>query len=89
LPTRTPVHNIDNLENVDGEICYYIELGEEHTLKGNQFYLTNIGKENIILRSDWLLEHNPEIDWQTYTLDLTKCPDTYQPQDRPILHGPN
>ncbi|KDQ64023.1 hypothetical protein JAAARDRAFT_84454, partial [Jaapia argillacea MUCL 33604] len=59
LPTRIPVHNVDDSENENREIRYYIELGE-----------------NVILRSDWLLEHNPEIDWQTYTLNLSQCLDT-------------
>ncbi|KDQ59357.1 hypothetical protein JAAARDRAFT_110230, partial [Jaapia argillacea MUCL 33604] len=31
-----------------------------------------------------LLEHNPKINWQTYTLNLSRCPDTCQNQQGPI-----
>ncbi|KDQ65194.1 hypothetical protein JAAARDRAFT_95269, partial [Jaapia argillacea MUCL 33604] len=30
----------------------------------------------IILGSDWLLEHNPEMDWQSYILEFTRCPES-------------
>src|SRR5271168_2818113 len=36
--------------------------------------VAEIGDHDIILRTDWLIEHNPEINWKRYELSLTRCP---------------
>ena len=36
-----------------------------------RFYVAEIGKEDIILETKWLLEHNPEVDWHAYRLHFT------------------
>src|SRR3979490_831198 len=33
-----------------------------------------IGKQDIILGFTWLEEHNPEIDWQTRQVKMSRCP---------------
>ena len=43
----------------------------EHT----SFAVTNLRKQDIILRFNWLQEHNPEIDWQTCKVVMSRCPD--------------
>ena len=43
----------------------------EHT----SFAVTNIGKQDIILGFTWLQEHNLEIDWQTWKVVMSQCPD--------------
>ena len=40
------------------------------------FVVTDIGEENVIIRLDWLREHNPEIDWECGSLRLSRCPET-------------
>jgi hypothetical protein len=37
------------------------------------FTVTCLGKQNIILRLDWLCEHNPEVDWQTNKVKMSSC----------------
>ena len=32
-----------------------------------------IGRITIILKHTWLVEHNPEIDWSTGKVSMTKC----------------
>ncbi|KDQ58043.1 hypothetical protein JAAARDRAFT_84973, partial [Jaapia argillacea MUCL 33604] len=64
LVTPIPVRNVDNTENKGGEI------------KNNRFYVTDIGDDNIILGTDWLHKHNPEVKWQDYNLKFTHCPNT-------------
>ena len=49
-----------------------------------KFYIAKIGKEDIILGTDWLLEHNPEVDWHTYRLHFTRCPPSCQIKGGPI-----
>ena len=39
------------------------------------FVVTNLGKQDIILGFTWLQEHNPEIDWQTRKVVMSRCPD--------------
>ena len=36
-----------------------------------RFYVAEIGKEDIILGTKWLLEHNLEVDWHAYRLHFT------------------
>ena len=43
-----------------------------------RFYVAEIGKEDIILGTNWLLEHNPEVNWHTYGLYFTQCPPSCQ-----------
>ena len=33
---------------------------------------------NIFLEYDWLVKHNPEIDWNKGTIQFTQCPRTYR-----------
>jgi len=42
--------------------------------ENNRFYVGNIGDHDIILGTDWLVEHNPTIDWTSYKVDLNRCP---------------
>ena len=39
-----------------------------------KIYVIDIGKEDIILGTDWLLEYNLKVDWHAYGLHLTQCP---------------
>ena len=36
--------------------------------------VTSLGKQDIILRFTWLQEHNPEINWQTWEVVMSRCP---------------
>jgi len=46
-------------EIVDAILCF--DGHSERTM----FAVTNLGRQDIILRFTWLEEHNPEIDWKT------------------------
>jgi hypothetical protein len=48
------------------------EQGGDHQEKV-YFYVANIGQD-IILGTDWLTKHNPDVDWWTSTLHMTQCP---------------
>jgi hypothetical protein len=39
-------------------------------------YIVNIGQQDIILGTGWLIKHNPEINWETYNLSFTRGPAT-------------
>ena len=40
--------------------------------------MAETGKEDVILGTNWLLEHNPEVDWHAYGLHFTRCPPSCQ-----------
>jgi len=50
-------------------IVQYVDHSERAT-----FHVTGISQMTIILGNTWLVEHNPEIDWCTGKVSLTRCP---------------
>jgi hypothetical protein len=38
-----------------------------------KMYAANIGQQDIILGTGWLIKHNPEIDWENYELKFSHC----------------
>jgi len=70
------VRNVDGANNSGGAIT--------HQVKANMYYkghvermridICNLGKTKMILEIPWLQAHNPEIDWETREVKMTKCP---------------
>jgi hypothetical protein len=62
--------NMDGTENKQGTIRYYTDLDIQVNSKTNteQFLITGLGNQKIILGLPWLQEHNPEINWKEETL---------------------
>jgi len=50
-------------------------MGTRHTELANLF-VTNTGDHNVLLGTDWLSKHNPNIDWANNTITLNRCPST-------------
>jgi len=50
-----------------------MEMGEEHT-EATEMAVTNIGRHDILLGTDWFRAHNPQIDWAKNQLRLDRCP---------------
>lgn len=80
LPRPIPLTNVDGSEN---KVQFYIRCvisitdKQGHTHREKQkLYVANLGKQDVILGTDWLNEHNPEIDWRQYTVSMTRCPRT-------------
>ncbi|HVW99810.1 MAG TPA: reverse transcriptase domain-containing protein, partial [Candidatus Babeliaceae bacterium] len=46
---------------------------KDHKEKIN-FYVTNLGRKNIIIGHSWLVKHNPSIDWRTSDITFNRCP---------------
>ena len=40
----------------------------------NLLVVTSLGSSAVILGYTWLREHNPEINWQTQEIKLSRCP---------------
>jgi hypothetical protein len=37
------------------------------------FCITGLGRQNLILGHTWLKEHNPEVDWRTGKVEMSRC----------------
>src|SRR5579863_7883413 len=74
---KIPTYNIDHLvypHNVDGTLnqqgairhtaILQMEMADQHQ-ETLEIAITNTGKHDILLGTDWLKAHNPSIDWQT------------------------
>jgi len=70
------VYNVDGTLNQGGSITEEITLMISH--KGHKeravFEVCDLGKSAIILGHPWLQKHNPEIDWQTGQVKMSRCP---------------
>jgi hypothetical protein len=70
------VYNVDGTLNVAGAISGIVDAVLQY--KGHtecaQFVVTGLGKQDLILDYTWLHEHNLEVDWQTNTVKMSRCP---------------
>ena len=76
LSNPVPVYNIDGTRNAAGSITHCAKIiiqFQEHCEKVTA-EVTNLGKNQMILDYTWLSCHNPEIDWTTGTVKMTRCP---------------
>src|SRR5882672_1475034 len=76
LPRAIPVYNVDGTLNDAGYITEVIDLMVHHGDHSERatFHVMGIGRTTIILRHTWLVEHNPDIDWSTRNVSMTRCP---------------
>ena len=45
-----------------------------------QMFITNLGKDNMLLGTDWLKYHNPSIRWRRREVHFDRCPkECWQP----------
>jgi len=69
--------NVDGTMNKQGPIRHpailRMEMGEEHK-ETTEMAVTNIGRHDILLGTDWFRAHNPQIDWAKNNLRLNRCP---------------
>ena len=90
-----PVKNVDSSSNKAGPIRFTTiqticietpdkQFHEEHS----EFYVTAVGTHDLILGTDWLKAHNPELDWTTSRLAFTRCPPSCKLSSRSITVFP-
>ena len=76
LPNPIPVYNVDGTCNSAGDITHY--AGIVIDFQGHQekviAEITDLSRNQIILRYTWLKHHNLDIDWETSQVRMTRCP---------------
>ena len=68
--------NVDNTENVSGELKHYTDLQVQTGSKTTKlcFFLTHIGEQKAILGYLWFAANQPKIDWKQGWIDHTQLP---------------
>ena len=92
IPKPFPIQNIDGSENILGWVRHYTrqkiripsEKPDSYHDETAEFYITDIGDNDIILGTDWLQHHNPEVNWVERSLGLTRCPSTCITKNPPV-----
>jgi hypothetical protein len=70
------VMNVDGTPNEAGLITEIADVILHY--KGHSectiFTVTQTGKDDVILGLPWLKQHNPEVDWRTEEVKMSRCP---------------
>jgi hypothetical protein len=76
LSKPIPVYNVDSTANDAGAITDIADviLHYEYHSERTQLAVTHLGKQSLILGYNWLQDHNPEINWQTKDVKMSRCP---------------
>ena len=90
FPTYTLSHpicvrNIDNTINkaslikqgLDANLMVQDQRGRTHTERV-QMFITNLGKDDVLLGTDWLKYHDPSIGWKHREVHFDQCPQNCQ-----------
>jgi hypothetical protein len=75
LPQPIPVFNVDGTANTEGSISEVAELLLRYNGHSERalFCVTGLGRQNLILGHTWLKDHNPEVDWRTGKVEMSRC----------------
>jgi len=73
------VKNVDGTENSGGNITYQVKVNVfyKNHVERMRMDVCNLGKIEMILEMPWLQAHNPEINWETGEVEMTRCPPLY------------
>jgi len=79
------VRNVDGTLNKEGPIENTVEVNlyfKEH-VERTEIDVIGGQKWSVIIGMLWLARHNPEVDWRTEEIKMTRCPLEYGKQWRP------
>jgi len=70
------VRNINGTNNSGGAITHQVEVNMYYKsyIERMRMDVYNLGKTDVILGIPWLQAHNPEINWKTREVKITRCP---------------
>ena len=76
LMKPVPVLNVDGTRHQEGDITHYVLLTVGVGKHAEKLWCAAmcLGKVPLILSHDWLKKHNPDIDWTTGDVKLSRCP---------------
>jgi len=73
------VRNVDGSDNKGRSITYEVEVNLYYRghIERVRMDVCELGKTEVILGMPWLATHNPEINWETGEVRITRCPPLY------------
>jgi len=73
------VRNIDGTNNSGGAITHQVECNVFYRghMERMRMDVCDLRKTEVILGMPWLAAHNPEINWETGEVKMTRCPPLY------------
>jgi len=76
LPRSFNVYNSDGSRNGEKTIREFVllEINSNRYIKQIAIVVSEIKEMNLFLEHDWLVEHNPEVDWKEEVIQFTKYP---------------
>ena len=76
------MRNVDRSLNKEGLIENTMEVNIYYQGYRERMEIDVIGEQKwmMILEMPWLAHHNPEIDWRTGEMKMTRCPEEYKKQ---------
>jgi hypothetical protein len=77
LSDKRPLQCADgSMSVIQSSVKLTMRIGnsQRHHQEDITFYVANIGSQDVILGTDWLIKHNPTIDWQNYQVTFERCP---------------
>ena len=79
------VRNVDGLLNKEGPIEHMVEVNIYFKRYRERMEIDVIGEQKwtVILGMPWLARYNPEINWKTGEVKMTRCPEKCRKQQRP------
>jgi transposase InsO family protein len=75
LSQPIPVYNVDGTRNEAGSITEVLDITMRYKSHSERAILavTSLGRQDMLLGLPWLREHNPEVDWRTGEVKMTRC----------------
>ena len=69
------VRNVDGMNNSGGAITHQVEINVyyKNHVKRIRMDICNLERTDVILGMPWLQAYNPEINWETEEVKMTRC----------------
>jgi hypothetical protein len=77
IPQKIELFNADNSKSyITNKVRLQMKIEKDAQTHQEtvDFYIGDIGSNDVILGTDWLIKHNPNIDWIEYALRMDLCP---------------
>ena len=68
------VFNADRTKNGEVTRVAPLEIKVNSHKKQLEAAVTNLNGTDMFFRHDWLVKHNPEVNWKNGTIKFTRCP---------------
>ena len=91
---RSPlnVRNVDGSLNRSGPIHFTTiqtlrisTHNNQYHQERSEFYVTSLATHDIILGTDWLKAHNPELNWTNSQITFSRCPTSCALTHKPLI----